>query len=384
MLSFEIDDMTAEEIGVAADRLRAAGGVRDLVLIPAIGKKGRPVHTFRLLVEPTARDAVAEACFTETSTIGLRWQAARRAVLPRATCGCRRGAREDGDTARGSQPQGGERRPCPHRGTRSTPRRQTHGGGAMTELEAILADLPGLAIAVSGGVDSMTLAHAAHRAGLPGLLVVHALSPAVPAEATVRVRDHATRFGWRLTEVDAGEFADPAYRANPVNRCYFCKTNLYDRIAHVTEGPIASGANLDDLGDYRPGLIAAAEHRVRHPFVEAGMDKAAVRALARGFDLADISELPAQPCLVEPRRNGHCDQRQGPRLRRAHGAGACPHVPQGTDLRCRVTHGGIVVEAPEPDDAMRQIADELCAGERRRFLGFRPYRRGAAFLHGRA
>ena len=84
VLSFEIDDMTAEEIGVAADRLRAAGGVRDLVLIPAIGKKGRPVHTFRLLVEPTERDAVAEACFTETATIGLRWQAARRAVLPRA------------------------------------------------------------------------------------------------------------------------------------------------------------------------------------------------------------------------------------------------------------------------------------------------------------
>jgi len=126
----------------------------------------------------------------------------------------------------------------------------------MTALEAILSDLPNLAIAVSGGVDSMTLAHAAHRAGIPGLLVVHALSPAVPAEATARVRDHARRFGWRLTEVDAGEFADPQYRANPVNRCYFCKTNLYARIAHVTEGPIASGANLDDLGDDRPGLLA--------------------------------------------------------------------------------------------------------------------------------
>lgn len=84
VLSFEIDDMTAEEIAVAADRLRAADGVRDLVLIPAIGKKGRPVHTFRLLVEPTQRDTVAEACFTETATIGLRWQAARRAVLSRA------------------------------------------------------------------------------------------------------------------------------------------------------------------------------------------------------------------------------------------------------------------------------------------------------------
>ena len=254
----------------------------------------------------------------------------------------------------------------------------------MTELETILADLPGLAIAVSGGVDSMTLAHAAHHAGLPGLQVVHALSPAVPAEATVRVRDHATRFGWRLTEVDAGEFADPEYRANPVNRCYFCKTNLYARIAHVTEGPIASGANLDDLGDYRPGLIAAAEHRVRHPFVEASMDKAAVRALAREFDLADISELPAQPCLSSRVETGIAisarDLAFVARMERA----LTPFVPKGTDLRCRVTHGGIVVEAPEPDDAMRQIADELCAGERRYFLGFRPYRRGAAFLHGRA
>ncbi|HWA79150.1 MAG TPA: LarC family nickel insertion protein [Acetobacteraceae bacterium] len=83
VLCFEIDDMTAEEIGIAAERLRATQGVRDLALIPALGKKGRPVHGFRLLVEPSQRDIVVEACFTETSTIGLRWQEARRAVLPR-------------------------------------------------------------------------------------------------------------------------------------------------------------------------------------------------------------------------------------------------------------------------------------------------------------
>jgi uncharacterized protein (TIGR00299 family) protein len=83
VLCFEIDDMTAEEIGVAADRLRAVPGVRDLVLVPAIGKKGRPMHTFRLLVAPGRREPAAEACFTETSTIGLRWQMARRAILPR-------------------------------------------------------------------------------------------------------------------------------------------------------------------------------------------------------------------------------------------------------------------------------------------------------------
>lgn len=84
-LSFEIDDMTGEELGVAADMLRAAPGVRDLVLVPAIGKKGRPMHTFRLLVETGLEGPVAEACFTETSTIGLRRQTVRRTVLPRET-----------------------------------------------------------------------------------------------------------------------------------------------------------------------------------------------------------------------------------------------------------------------------------------------------------
>lgn len=253
----------------------------------------------------------------------------------------------------------------------------------MALLDTILADLPGLAIAVSGGVDSMTLAHAAHRVGVPGLMIVHALSPAVPEEATARVREHAARFAWRLIEVDAGEFADPDYRANPVNRCYFCKTNLYSRISHVIQGPIASGANLDDLGDYRPGLTAAAEHRVRHPFVEAGMDKAAVRALARSFDLADISELPAQPCLSSRVETGiaisAADLAFVARMERA----LAPHIAAGTDLRCRVTHAGIVVEAATSGAAMRRIAVALCDEEQRRFLGFRPYRRGAAFLHER-
>ncbi len=252
----------------------------------------------------------------------------------------------------------------------------------MTKLEGIFAELPGLAIAVSGGVDSMTLAHTAHRAGVPELIIVHALSPAVPAEATARVRDHAARFGWRLIEVDAGEFADPAYRANPVNRCYFCKSNLYARIAHVTEGPIASGANLDDLGDYRPGLIAATEHRVRHPFIEAGMDKAAVRALARTFNLTDISELPAQPCLSSRIETGIAISAQDLAFVARMEQVLAAHVAPGADLRCRVTHRGIVVEAPAPDEEMRQIADELCRSAQRPFLGFRPYRRGAAFLHG--
>ena len=251
----------------------------------------------------------------------------------------------------------------------------------MTALDAILVDLPGLAIAVSGGVDSMTLAHAAHRVAVPGLRVVHALSPAVPAEATGRVREHAARFGWALVEVDAGEFADPAYRANPVNRCYFCKTNLYARIAHVTDGPIASGANLDDLGDYRPGLTAAAEHRVRHPFVEAGMTKAAVRALARDFGLGDIAELPAQPCLSSRVETGIAISAADLAFVALMERTLAPLLPAGADLRCRITHDGVVVEAA--DASVRDIAAGLCAAEQRVFVGVRPYRRGAAFLHDR-
>src|SRR5262249_33153663 len=127
--------------------------------------------------------------------------------------------------------------------------------------------------------------------------MVHAVSPAVPAHATARVAAYAEREGWTLRMVDAGEFADPRYRANPVDRCYFCKTNLYARIRPLTDRVIAPGTHVDHLGDFRPGLRAAAEKDVVHPYVEAGIDKAAVRALARGLSLSDLAELPAQPCL---------------------------------------------------------------------------------------
>src|SRR5262249_46304383 len=121
----------------------------------------------------------------------------------------------------------------------------------------------------------------------------------VPPMATARVRDWASRERWDLAVLDAGEFADPRYRENPVNRCYFCKTNLYGAIlGRIGTGrPIVSGANLDDLGEYRPGLDAAREHEGPHPYIEAGIGKAGVRALARDLGLGDLAELPASPCL---------------------------------------------------------------------------------------
>jgi uncharacterized protein len=245
-------------------------------------------------------------------------------------------------------------------------------------LHAVLDGLPRLTIAVSGGVDSMTLAHAAHRR-LSDVTMVHAVSPAVPEHATARVRAHAARKGWRLIVTGAGEFDDPRYRANPVDRCYFCKTNLYGRIAAVTDTPIASGANLDDLSDYRPGLTAAAEHGVVHPYVLAGMNKAAVRALARNYGLDDLSELPAQPCLASRVETGLAIRAEDlafiDRMERL----LAPGLPAGADLRCRITHGGVVVEAS--GDVDETLPRALCAEERRVFLGVRPYRRGSAFLH---
>ncbi|SFZ80716.1 uncharacterized protein SAMN02983003_0084 [Devosia enhydra] len=252
---------------------------------------------------------------------------------------------------------------------------------AEARLGAVLDRLGPLAIAVSGGVDSMTLAFFAHRHGAE---MVHALSPAVPMAATERVRRHAVRLGWALTETRAGEFSDPDYLANPVNRCFFCKANLYDRIASLTTRTIASGANLDDLGDYRPGLLAAAERRVVHPLVEARIDKRMVRALAARAGLGDLAELPAQPCLssrvetgiaIDADDLGFIDRVESA-VRGLTGA--------SVETRCRITHQGVVLEL-DPDDPTHAdaaaAAMALTAETGRRWAGTRPYKRGAAFLH---
>lgn len=167
----------------------------------------------------------------------------------------------------------------------------------IAALDRTLDNIGHVSVAVSGGVDSITLAFAAHRRHGPGATMYHAVSPAVPPEATARTRDLASRFNWQLEIIDAGEFSDPDYVRNPVDRCFYCKTNLYGMIAQRTTQPIASGTNVDDLGDYRPGLKAAESHGVRHPYVEAGIDKTMVREIARAHGLDEVSELPASPCL---------------------------------------------------------------------------------------
>ena len=257
-------------------------------------------------------------------------------------------------------------------------------------LDAVLRGMARpLAVAVSGGIDSLTLATLAH-AVLPGTQMFHAVSPAVPGDATARVeRLAAAARGWPLRVVDAGEFDDDAYTANPLNRCFFCKTNLYGSIARHTQAQMVSGANLDDLGEYRPGLDAARDHAVRHPYLEAGIDKPGVRRLARSLGLGDLSELPAAPCLSSRVETGIAIRADVLRAIHAVERDLARSFPRGI-VRCRVRAKGVVVELDPASLADLDEPRRVAVAERAEglfaglvpvcALSFAPYRNGSAFL----
>jgi uncharacterized protein len=269
------------------------------------------------------------------------------------------------------------------------PEEQTR-SGVEERLCAVLANMPDkLAIAVSGGVDSLTLATFAHRFIGPTVAMFHAVSPAVPGDATARVERLAAAENWRLCVVDAGEFADSAYMANPVNRCFFCKTNLYAAIARHTDTQILSGANRDDLAEYRPGLDAAKNHAVRHPYLEAEIDKKGVRSLARAIGLGALSELPAAPCLSSRVETGIAIRAEVLRAIHAVERDIAKDFPTGI-VRCRVRAGGIVVELdPETlasfkgrreDEARRNVTRIFAELVPAIGLTIALYRNGSAFL----
>ena len=259
----------------------------------------------------------------------------------------------------------------------------------LAALAASLDDIGRVAVAVSGGVDSMTLACVAHRARATDAAMFHAVSPAVPPEATARVRAHAARHGWSLSVFDAGEFADPDYLRNPVDRCFYCKTSLYGSVAPRAAGAtVVSGTNLDDLGDYRPGLRAAAAHGVRHPFVEAGIDKATVRAIAGSLGLTDLAELPAAPCLSSRIETG--TPVTAPALAFIHAVeGFVAAQLRPRTVRCRVRAAGPAVELDDESLARLRstagaaIRDAIALLAQRHGYGaivrYETYRMGSAF-----
>ncbi|MER8158268.1 ATP-dependent sacrificial sulfur transferase LarE [Streptomyces sp. NPDC094472] len=173
-----------------------------------------------------------------------------------------------------------------------------------TPLEALTARIGAVGSAVvafSGGVDSSLVAAVAARALGPRALAVTAVSSALATGELEEARAVAASVGIAHEVVDTAELAREGYRRNDRFRCYHCKSELYDRLDELAArrgyAAVLSGANADDVGDWRPGLRAAAEHGVRHPLLEAGLGKEAVRALAR--DLAvPTAEKPASPCLA--------------------------------------------------------------------------------------
>jgi uncharacterized protein len=220
----------------------------------------------------------------------------------------------------------------------------------VEELETRIRSLGSCVVAFSGGVDSSLVAALAVRALGDRALAVTAVSPALATGELDGASAVADAIGIRHETITTAELEREGYRANDRDRCYHCKTELYENLSALAGqrgyAALLSGANADDLGDWRPGLQAAAKHGVIHPLLEAGVAKDEVRGLARVLGVPS-AEKPASPCLAS---------------RIPYGTAVAPEVLARIDLAelalkalgysvLRVRHYGTLgrVELAEPD-----------------------------------
>ena len=170
----------------------------------------------------------------------------------------------------------------------------------LENLRAIFAPMESVIVAFSGGVDSTFVLKVSHDTIGDRVLALTTTSPTMPEQDRETAIKMAGEIGARHIVIDSNELEIPGYAANPINRCYLCKTNLFEvceaKATQLGIGEIVDGLNLDDLHDYRPGMKAAAERRVRHPLVEAELTKAEIRELSRSMGL-ETWDRPASPCL---------------------------------------------------------------------------------------
>ncbi len=190
----------------------------------------------------------------------------------------------------------------------------------LRQMKASLGALDGALVAFSAGVDSTFVLAVAREVLGDRVLALTAHSPSVPQSERVEARALARRLGVRHREMESREIDDPRYVANPVDRCFYCKSELYrlcaDVAGHEGLSAILDGFNADDRRDFRPGHRAAEEHQVRSPLAEAGLTKAEVRAWSEAYALPTWDK-PQMACLasrlpygteVTPERLGQVEQ----------------------------------------------------------------------------
>jgi uncharacterized protein len=228
----------------------------------------------------------------------------------------------------------------------------------LARLRGILTDLDGAIVAYSGGADSAFLADVAHETLGDRATAVTAVSPSLAPDERASARRLAEERGWRHREVETNELERLGYARNEADRCYHCKTELFEvlgRLASAGTTTVLVGTNLDDTSDHRPGQVAARERGVRAPLLEAELTKEEIRALSRERGLATWDK-PASACLAS--RIAYGIEVTAERLDRVGRAEAFVRSLGVRQLRVR-DHGDLArIEVP-PEDVERIASDEV-------------------------
>jgi len=185
----------------------------------------------------------------------------------------------------------------------------TQSSEKLEQLKNVIRSYQSVLVAFSGGVDSTFVLKVARDVlGRDLVKAVTAQSESVAERELEAAKELAYELDVEHRVIQTHELQNADYKANPMNRCYFCKTELYEHLLPIAKEwklkTIANGTNLDDLGDFRPGLAAADEHGIKSPLVEAGLTKSDIRNLSRALGLR-VWDKPAEPCLSSRFPYGH-------------------------------------------------------------------------------